>query len=95
MPRGGKLTIATTNATLDENYSRMHTGVNPGEYVMLSVSDTGTGMTTEVKAHLFEALFTTKPKGEGPGWDWRLAGPSSNNRRPYRRLHEVRRWHDL
>jgi signal transduction histidine kinase len=67
MPRGGKLTIATTNATLDENYSCMHKGVNPGEYVMLSVSDTGTGMTNEVKAHLFEALFTTKPKGEGTG----------------------------
>jgi two-component system, cell cycle sensor histidine kinase and response regulator CckA len=67
MPQGGKLTIATTNTTLDENYSRMHTGVNPGEYVMLSVSDTGTGMTDEVKAHLFEALFTTKPKGEGTG----------------------------
>jgi two-component system cell cycle sensor histidine kinase/response regulator CckA len=67
MPRGGKLTIATTNATLDENYSRGHTGVNAGEYVILSVSDTGTGMTDEVKAHLFEALFTTKPKGQGTG----------------------------
>jgi CheY-like chemotaxis protein len=67
MPRGGKLTIATSNATLDEKYALAHTGVNPGEYVMLSVSDTGTGMTAEVKAHLFEALFTTKPKGEGTG----------------------------
>ena len=67
MPRGGKLTIATTNATLDEHYARMHKGVNPGEYVMLSVCDTGTGMTDEVKAHLFEALFTTKPRGEGTG----------------------------
>jgi len=67
MPRGGKLTIATTNASLDENYARMHKGVNAGEYVMLSVSDTGTGMTAEVKAHLFEALFTTKPRGEGTG----------------------------
>ena len=67
MPRGGKLTIATSDATLDEKYALAHTGVNPGEYVMLSVSDTGTGMTAEVKAHLFEAFFTTKPKGEGTG----------------------------
>jgi signal transduction histidine kinase len=67
MPQGGKLTIATSNATLDENYARTHTGVNAGEYVMLSVSDNGTGMTDEVKAHLFEALFTTKPKGKGTG----------------------------
>jgi signal transduction histidine kinase len=67
MPQGGKLTIATSNATLDETYARTHTGVNAGEYVMLSVSDTGTGMTDEVKAHLFEAMFTTKPKGEGTG----------------------------
>jgi signal transduction histidine kinase len=67
MPRGGKLTIATSNATIDESYARTHEGVNPGEYVMLSVSDTGTGMTNEVKAHLFEALFTTKPQGEGTG----------------------------
>ena len=67
MPRGGKLSIATINATLDENYASSHAGVNAGEYVMLSVSDTGTGMTDEVKAHLFEALFTTKPEGEGTG----------------------------
>jgi hypothetical protein len=67
MPQGGKLTIATSNAVLDENYARTHTGVNAGDYVMLSVSDNGTGMTEEVKEHLFEAMFTTKPKGEGTG----------------------------
>jgi PAS domain S-box-containing protein len=67
MPNGGKLTIATHNVTLDQNYARTHTGALAGDYVMLSVSDTGTGMTEEVKAHLFEAFFTTKPKGKGTG----------------------------
>jgi signal transduction histidine kinase len=67
MPNGGKLSIATNNVTLDENYVRAHTGAIPGDCVMLSVSDTGTGMTAEVKAHLFEAFFTTKPKGKGTG----------------------------
>ncbi len=67
MPNGGKLNIATRNATLDENYPRAHPGVVAGHYVRLSVSDTGTGMSDEVKAHLFEAFFTTKPKGKGTG----------------------------
>ena len=65
MPNGGKLTIATSNVTFDKKDER--TGVIPGDYVMLSVSDTGTGMTNEVKMHLFEAFFTTKPKGKGTG----------------------------
>jgi two-component system, cell cycle sensor histidine kinase and response regulator CckA len=67
MPNGGKLIIATRNITLGKNYVRSHAGVTPGHYVMLSVSDTGTGMTKEVKARLFEAFFTTKPEGKGTG----------------------------
>jgi len=67
MPGGGKLTIATQNISLDQNYSCPGVKTAPGRYVMLSVSDTGTGMTDEVKARLFEPFFTTKPKGKGTG----------------------------
>ena len=67
MPNGGKLSVATSNVTLDEISARAHPGAVPGDYVMLSVSDTGSGMTAEVKARLFEAFFTTKPKGRGTG----------------------------
>jgi two-component system cell cycle sensor histidine kinase/response regulator CckA len=67
MPDGGRLAITTSNAALDATYASTHTGVIPGQYVLLSISDTGTGMTDQVKAHLFEAFFTTKPKGKGTG----------------------------
>jgi two-component system, cell cycle sensor histidine kinase and response regulator CckA len=67
MPNGGKLTIATNNVTLDEKFAQTHAGAIAGDYVMLSVTDTGTGMTDEVKTLLFEAFFTTKPLGKGTG----------------------------
>jgi CheY-like chemotaxis protein len=67
MPNGGHVAIAVDNVVLDENYAAAHPGETPGDYVKLSVRDTGTGMTDEVKAHLFEAFFTTKPVGKGTG----------------------------
>jgi two-component system cell cycle sensor histidine kinase/response regulator CckA len=67
MPNGGKLVIETSNVKLDEAYARTQSRAIPGDYVMLSVRDTGVGMTDEVKSLLFGAFFTTKPLGKGTG----------------------------
>jgi signal transduction histidine kinase len=67
MPEGGKLAITTGIVVLDEAHAALHPGANPGEYVIITVSDTGSGMTAEVKARIFQAFFTTKPLGKGTG----------------------------
>jgi two-component system cell cycle sensor histidine kinase/response regulator CckA len=67
MPDGGKVIITTTNVVLDEAWTRSHPGSKAGDFVMLSVADTGTGIDSETLAHIFEPFFTTKERGKGTG----------------------------
>jgi PAS domain S-box-containing protein len=67
MPHGGRLTIETANVRIDAEYAEQQVEVLPGQYIMLAVSDTGTGIAQEHLARIFEPFFTTKKKGEGTG----------------------------
>jgi two-component system cell cycle sensor histidine kinase/response regulator CckA len=67
LPRGGKLIVETSNVTLNHAYTLLHPGSRVGPYVLLSVTDNGTGMSLETLAHLFEPFFTTKERGKGTG----------------------------
>jgi len=67
MPKGGKITLEASIVRMDEAHIHRHGTVEPGNYVLLSVSDTGTGMSVETQSHLFEPFFTTKPRDKGTG----------------------------
>ena len=67
MPAGGQLVIRTENVNLDEDFVRRHLGAEVGPHVLLTVSDTGHGMSKEVQEHVFEPFFTTKESGKGSG----------------------------
>jgi two-component system, cell cycle sensor histidine kinase and response regulator CckA len=67
MPEGGQIVIRTANVKIDEAYAGQHPFTEPGQYVLLTVSDTGIGMNLETQSHIFEPFFSTKPIGRGTG----------------------------
>ncbi len=67
MPKGGRLTIETTNIELDADYCRTHREINPGAFVCMAVADSGEGMSADTLCHIFEPFFSTKPQGKGTG----------------------------
>jgi PAS domain S-box-containing protein len=67
MPKGGQIVLKTANVEVDEAYARQHPFTAPGHYVLLTVSDTGSGMSPETQSHIFEPFFSTKPPGRGTG----------------------------
>jgi CheY-like chemotaxis protein len=67
MPDGGFVTLETNNVHLDQSYALSHSDVDPGDYVLITITDTGTGIPPDILDHVFEPFFTTKEKGKGTG----------------------------
>jgi len=76
--KGGKLVIETRNIVLDADHADFHPELKPGQYVQLSISDTGSGMAPDIRDRVFEPFFTTKEKGRGTGLGWRWSMVSSS-----------------
>jgi CheY-like chemotaxis protein len=87
MPDGGRLTIETENVQLDEAYSSLYEDVQPGDYVVVGVSDTGIGMPPEVLAKAIDPFFTTKPVGEGTGLGLSVIYGFAKQSRGHLRIH--------